>query len=76
MLSQHETLIGGVDDERVVHLASGFKMSEESPEIIVDTLYAPEKFFQVGVVGKAGVFLIAKFLWIIVFGEFIGKPFW
>ena len=55
MLSQHETLIGGVDDERVVHLASGFKMSEESPEIIVDTLYAPEKFFQVGVVGKVGV---------------------
>ena len=52
VLAQHEPLIGGVDDQRVIELSGRLKLVQETPEVVVDALYASQKFSQIRVVGQ------------------------
>ena len=75
MFAEHETLVTGVDDDGVVHLPCFLKVLEKATQVVVDSLYAPEKFLEIGVVGKASVLFVGIVDRIVVLGEFIGKSF-
>ena len=73
MLTKHEPLVSGIDDDGVVHLAGLFKVLEKASKIIIDTSDTAEELFKIGVVSKAGIFLCGVISRVEIFGEFCGE---
>ena len=71
VLAKHETLVAGVDDQGVVHLTGFFEVLEEATQVVVDALYATEKFLEVCVVGQASVLFVGVVCGVVVCGEFL-----
>ena len=70
MLTKHESLVAGIDDDGVIHLTGLFEVLEKASKVIIDASDATEELFEIGVVSKAGVCLFGIFFWFEVFGKF------
>lgn len=59
VLSEHETLIAGVDDDGVVHLPGLLEVLKKTGQIVINPLHAAKEFLEIGVVCHTCVFFVA-----------------